>query len=129
VKHPLAVKVLVVDDSALVRRILEAGLSADPMINVIGTAGDPYAARDKIVESKPDVITLDIEMPRMDGIEFLRRLMPQMPIAVVMVSSLTARGAQATFDALEAGAVDFVTKPGSQFGAGLEFMLNELRER
>jgi two-component system, chemotaxis family, protein-glutamate methylesterase/glutaminase len=129
VKHPQAVKVLIVDDSALVRRVLEAGLSADPMIDVIGSAGDPYAARDKIVENKPDVITLDIEMPRMDGIEFLRKLMPQMPIPVVMVSSLTQRGAQATFDALEAGAVDFVTKPGSQFGAGLEFMMHELRDK
>jgi two-component system, chemotaxis family, protein-glutamate methylesterase/glutaminase len=129
VKHPNAVKVLVVDDSALVRQILERGLSADPMIEVIGTACDPYVARDKIVARKPDVITLDVEMPRMDGIEFLRKLMPQMPIPVVMVSSLTQAGAQATFDALEAGAVDFVAKPGSQFGSGLEGMLTELREK
>jgi two-component system, chemotaxis family, protein-glutamate methylesterase/glutaminase len=129
VKSALAVKVLIVDDSALVRQVLERGLSADPMIHVIATAADPYAARDRIVEQRPDVITLDVEMPRMDGVEFLRKLMPQMPIPVVMVSSLTQAGAQATLDALEAGAVDFVAKPGNQFGVGLENMLVELREK
>lgn len=124
------VRVLVVDDSALVRKVLESGLNSDPRLSVLGTAPDPYAARDLIVQSKPDVITLDIEMPKMDGVEFLRRLMAQMPIPVVMVSSLTERGAQATFDALEAGAVDFVTKPGSQYGGkGLESMLGELRNK
>jgi two-component system chemotaxis response regulator CheB len=83
-----------------------------------------------IVQQKPDVLTLDVEMPRMDGVEFLRRLMSQMPIPVVMVSSLTQAGAQATLDALDAGAVDFVTKPGSQFGGkGLESMMGELRAK
>lgn len=124
------VKVLIVDDSALVRKVLEAGLSADPRIVVVGTAPDPYVARDMIVQQKPDVLTLDVEMPRMDGVEFLRRLMSQMPIPVVMVSSLTDAGAQATLDALDAGAVDFVTKPGSQFGGkGLESMMSELRTK
>ncbi len=124
------IKVLVVDDSALVRKILETGLSADPGIAVIGTAPDPYIARDMIVQSKPDVLTLDVEMPKMDGVEFLRRLMAQMPIPVIMVSSLTAKGAQTTLDALDAGAVDFVTKPGSQFGGkDLESMMGELRAK
>lgn len=122
------IKVLVVDDSALVRKVLEAGLSADPRIVVVGTAPDPYVARDMIIKEKPDVLTLDVEMPKMDGVEFLRRLMAQMPIPVVMVSSLTEAGAQATLDALDAGAVDFVTKPGSQFGGkGLDAMMGELR--
>jgi two-component system, chemotaxis family, protein-glutamate methylesterase/glutaminase len=122
------IKVLIVDDSALVRKVLEAGLSADPRIVVVGTAPDPYVARDMIVQQKPDVLTLDVEMPRMDGVEFLRRLMSQMPIPVIMVSSLTEAGAQATLDALDAGAVDFVTKPGSQFGGkGLDSMMGELR--
>ena len=102
------VRVLVVDDSALVRQILSSGLAMDPGIEVVGTASDPYMARDKIVELKPDVLTLDVEMPRMDGVEFLRRLMPQYPLPVVMVSSLTQKGKQITIDALEAGAVDFV---------------------
>lgn len=124
------IKVLIVDDSALVRNVLEAGLSADPRIVVIGTAPDPYVARDMIVRQRPDVLTLDVEMPKMDGVEFLRRLMSQMPMPVVMVSSLTEAGAQATLDALDAGAVDFVTKPGSQFGGkGLDSMMGDLRAK
>lgn len=127
---PGPIKVLVVDDSALVRKVIETGLTADPRIVVVGTAPDPYVARDLIIQAKPDVLTLDVEMPRMDGVEFLRRLMTQMPIPVVMVSSLTEAGAQATLDALDAGAVDFVTKPGSQFGGkGLEAMMDELRTK
>jgi two-component system chemotaxis response regulator CheB len=105
------VRVLIIDDSALVRQILSKGLDLDPGIEVVGTAPNPYVARDKIVGLKPDVLTLDVEMPHMDGVEFLRRLMPQYPIPVVMVSSLTQRGKQITMDALEAGAVDFVAKP------------------
>lgn len=124
------IKVLVVDDSALVRKVLEEGLKSDPRIVVVGTAPDPYVARDLILQHKPDVLTLDVEMPRMDGVEFLRRLMAQMPIPVVMVSSLTERGAQATLDAMDAGAVDFVTKPGSQYGGkGLIAMMDELRQK
>ncbi|MCK4690891.1 MAG: chemotaxis response regulator protein-glutamate methylesterase [Desulfuromonadales bacterium] len=123
------IRVLVVDDSALVRNILSQGLSMDPNIEVIGTASDPYIARDKIVELQPDVLTLDVEMPRMDGVAFLRKLMPQYPIPTVMVSSLTQRGKQITIDALDAGAVDFVAKPTSNVAAGLNAMLMELRAK
>ncbi len=123
------VRVLVVDDSALVRNILSQGLAMDPGIEVVGTASDPYIARDKIVELQPDVLTLDVEMPRMDGVAFLRKLMPQYPIPVVMVSSLTQRGKQITMEALDAGAVDFVAKPTSNVSAGLNAMLMELRSK
>lgn len=123
------VRVLVVDDSALVRNILSQGLALDPTIEVVGTASDPYMARDKIVELQPDVLTLDVEMPRMDGVAFLRRLMPQYPLPVVMVSSLTQRGKQITMEALDAGAVDFVAKPTSNVAAGLNAMLTELRTK
>ena len=123
------IKVLIVDDSALVRNILTEGLSGDPGIEVVGTAPDPFVARDKIVQLAPDVMTLDVEMPRMDGVEFLRRLMPQYPMPVVMVSSLTAKGQQITMDALEAGAVDFVCKPASGLAHGLKDMMMELRTK
>lgn len=123
------VRVLVVDDSALVRNILSQGLSVDPNIEVVGTAPDPYIARDQIVKLQPDVITLDVEMPRMDGVAFLRKLMPQFPVPIVMVSSLTQRGKQITMEALEAGAVDFVAKPTSNVAAGLNAMLAELRSK
>ena len=123
------IRVLIVDDSALVRNILSQGLSMDPGIEVVGTASDPYIARDKIIELLPDVITLDVEMPRMDGVVFLRKLMPQFPVPVVMVSSLTQRGKQITMEALDAGAVDFVAKPTSNVAAGLNAMLMELRSK
>lgn len=123
------IKVLVVDDSALVRQILSASLSQDPGIRVVGTAPDPYAARDKILELRPDVMTLDVEMPRMDGVEFLRKLLPQYPIPVVMVSALTKRGKAITLEALEAGAVDFVTKPSSDLARGLAEVMHELRTK
>ncbi len=123
------VKVLVVDDSSLVRQILSEGLAADPGIDVVGTAPDPFVARDKIIQLRPDVLTLDVEMPRMDGVEFLRRLMPQYPIPVVMVSSLTQKGKQITMDALEAGAVDFVSKPSIGLAQGLNSMMMELRTK
>ena len=97
---------LVVDDSAMVRGILSQGLDADPEIEVVGTASDPYMAREQIMKTKPDVLTLDVEMPRMDGVAFLRRLMPQHPLPVLMVSSLTQRGKEITLQSLEAGAVD-----------------------
>ncbi len=123
------VKVLIVDDSALVRDILSKGLSSDPGLEVIGTAADVYIARTLIVEHRPDVLTLDIEMPRMDGIEFLRRLMPQFPLPVVVVSSLTQRGKEITMQALEAGAIDFVPKPASDVARGLKDMMLELRTK
>ncbi|MDY7001638.1 MAG: chemotaxis response regulator protein-glutamate methylesterase [Thermodesulfobacteriota bacterium] len=123
------IRVLVVDDSALVRDILSQGLGADPGIEIVGVASDPYVARDKIVQLNPDLLTLDVEMPRMDGVEFLRKLMPQRPLPVVMVSALTERGKQITLDALEAGAVDFVTKPKSDVARGLNAMLMELRTK
>ncbi len=121
------VRVLIVDDSALVRQILTQGLSMDPGIEVVGSASDPYIARDKILNLKPDVLTLDVEMPRMDGVEFLRKLMPQHPLPVLMVSSLTQKGKQITLEALEAGAVDFVSKPTSDIQRGLSLMIQELQ--
>ena len=123
------VRVLVVDDSALVREVLRTGLNADPEIEVVGTATDPFNARDKIVKLRPDVLTLDVEMPKMDGVEFLRQLMPQFPLPVVMVSALTERGQKITLEALDSGAVDFVTKPTSNLAAGLEGMMSQLRRK
>lgn len=123
------IRVLVVDDSALVRDILTKGLAMDPGLDVVGSASDPYAARDMILSLNPDVMTLDVEMPRMDGVEFLRKLMPQKPIPVVMVSALTEKGKKITFEALEAGAVDFVTKPSVDVMRGLNAMLMELRTK
>ena len=104
-------RVLIVDDSALVRRMLTEVLDADPEIEVVGTAEDAYAARAKIKQLNPDVITLDVEMPKMDGLTFLRHLMRLHPMPVVMISSLTERGANVTLDALAIGAVDFIGKP------------------
>ena len=105
------VRVLIVDDSASVRQTLTAVLQADPDIEVIGTASDPFMAAKRIQEDIPDVITLDVEMPRMDGITFLRKLMQQRPIPVVMCSSLTEAGTETLLQALEAGAVDVIVKP------------------
>lgn len=105
------ITVLVVDDSALVRKLLSELLNSDPEIEVVGTAIDPYQARDKIKQLNPDVLTLDVEMPRMDGVTFLKNLMRLHPKPVVMISTLTEHGAQVTLDALEIGAVDFVAKP------------------
>ncbi len=123
------IKILIVDDSALVREILKKGLSSDPQIEVVGTAPDVYVARDKIVLRKPDVLTLDIEMPRMDGIDFLKRLMPQYPLPVVVVSAMAAPGARATLEALENGAVDFVLKPSVRIGSQLAEMMEELKAK
>jgi len=107
------IKVLIVDDSAVVRQILQGALSADPDIQVVGTAPDPYVARDMIVEFKPDVVTLDVEMPRMDGITFLRKLMRHYPLPVIIVSSLTSTGGELALEALAAGAVEVMCKPGA----------------
>jgi two-component system chemotaxis response regulator CheB len=108
---PRKVRVLIVDDSATVRQALTAVLESDPQIEVIGVASDPFQAARRIADQIPDVITLDVEMPRMDGITFLRRLMAQHPIPVVMCSSLTESGSETLFQALEAGAVDVILKP------------------
>jgi len=104
-------RVLVIDDSALMRQVLTRLLSSDPDLEVVGAAPDPYIARDKIRALAPDVLTLDVEMPRMDGLAFLEQLMRARPMPVVMVSSLTEAGAEVTLRALELGAVDFVAKP------------------
>lgn len=122
----MAIRVLIVDDSATARAVLREILESDPTIEVVATASDAYVARDKIVELKPDVVCLDVEMPRMDGITFLKRLMHYMPVPVVMVSSLTQNGAKTTLEALEAGAVDFVGKPHSHIYDGVETMREEL---
>jgi len=113
------IRVLVVDDSALVRQLMTQLLEADPGIQVVGAAADPYIARDKIKQLDPDVLTLDVEMPRMDGLTFLRNLMRLRPMPVVMVSTLTERGAQVTLDALALGAVDFIAKPKLDVARGL----------
>ncbi|MGA2635496.1 MAG: chemotaxis response regulator protein-glutamate methylesterase [Terracidiphilus sp.] len=105
------IRVLIVDDSAVVRQTLRDVLDSDPEIEVIATAGDPFVAADRIAEQAPDVITLDIEMPRMDGLTFLKKLMSQHPIPVVICSSLADEGAQSTLRALEYGAVEIITKP------------------
>jgi len=105
------VRVLIVDDSALMRKLLTSVLEADDGIEVVGTAPDPYVAREQIKALNPDVVTLDVEMPHMNGIEFLRKIMELRPTPVVMISSLTQAGAETTLEALEIGAVDFVAKP------------------
>ena len=117
------IKVLVVEDSLVFRELLVRNLNKDPAIEVVAAARDPYEARDAIVEHKPDVMTLDIELPRMSGIEFLRKLMPQYPLPVVVISSLSDK----VFDALNAGAVEFVAKPTVTDRAQIEaFVRNEL---
>lgn len=122
----MAIKVLIVDDSATARAAIKDILEADKEIEVVGIAPDAFVARDKVVELKPDVICLDVEMPRMDGITFLKKLMQYMPTPVIMVSSLTQKGAQTTLDALEAGAIDFVGKPHSNIYDGKNEIKDEL---
>jgi two-component system chemotaxis response regulator CheB len=123
---PRKIKVLIVDDSALVRQLLTEILGADPAIEIVGTAQDAYMAREKIKRFNPDVLTLDVEMPKMDGIQFLRNLMRLRPMPVVMCSSLTDRGADVTLDALALGAVDFVTKPKVDVAYKLEDYAQEI---
>lgn len=112
------IRVLVVDDSAVVRRMISDTLSLDPEIEVVGTAADPYIARDKILELNPDVLTLDIEMPRMDGLTFLRILQQHRPMPVVVISSATQSGSRAALQAMELGAVDVLAKPTSAWHVG-----------
>jgi two-component system, chemotaxis family, protein-glutamate methylesterase/glutaminase len=115
---PRPIRVLIVDDSALVRKMLTAALAGDKQIEIVGTAPDAFIARDKILALNPDVITLDIEMPRMDGITFLRKLMQFRPIPVIVISSLGHAGAQASIDALRAGAVEILCKPNGPCSIG-----------
>lgn len=123
------IKVLVVDDSALMRSILKEILNKFPDIEVVGAASDPIAAREMIKQLNPDVLTLDVEMPRMDGLEFLEKLMRLRPMPVLMVSSLTERGNETTLRALELGAVDFVTKPKIGIQNGMEELASVLAEK
>ncbi len=120
------IKVLIVDDSALVRQVLSEMLNSAPDIEVVGTAQDPYVARERIKSLNPDVLTLDVEMPRMDGVTFLRNLMRLRPMPVVMVSTLTEKGADITFQALELGAVDFVSKPKTDIAHTLDDYAEEI---
>lgn len=118
----LSVKVIIVDDSLVYREVLARGIASDPEIRIIAKASDPFEARDRILEYDPDVMICDVEMPRMNGIEFLRRLLPQHPIPVIVISS----DRSSIFDALEAGAIDFVPKPGVQSAHHVEAFLKEL---
>jgi len=122
----MTIKVLVIDDSALVRSLLSRILDQDPDIEVVGTACDPYDAREKIKKLHPDVLTLDVEMPRMDGITFLKNLMRLHPMPVVMVSSLTEKGAETTLQSLELGAFDFVSKPKGEPTSALARLADEI---
>lgn len=111
-------KVLLVDDSAIVRQTLQKQLEKYPEVTIVGTASDPYVARDKIVALKPDVLILDIEMPRMDGITFLQKLMEHYPLPVIILSSLAKKGSRTAFAAFEAGAVEVMAKPGAAYSIG-----------
>lgn len=117
-RHNRRIRVLVVDDSALVRKAIGEALARDPELEVVGTAPDPYVAREKIARLDPDVLTLDLEMPRMDGLTFLRILMQHHPLPVVVVSSLAQAGSQAALEAIEAGAVDVIAKPDGTMSLG-----------
>jgi len=112
------IRVLIVDDSAVIRKVFTEKLSREKDINVIGTAPDPFVARDKIVKLKPDVITLDIEMPRMDGLTFLRKIMRYYPIPVIIVSSLTSKGGKMAMEALSLGAVEVLSKASTSYSVG-----------
>ncbi len=113
-----AIRVLIVDDSAVVRKVFASELSKERGIEVIGTAPDPYVARDKIVQLQPDVITLDIEMPRMDGLTFLKKLMKHYPLPVIIVSSLTPKGGAMAMEALASGALEVICKPTAAYSVG-----------
>ncbi len=119
---PNKIRVLIVDDSMLFREVLLRGLSSDPSIEVVATANDPFEARDKIVSSKPDVMTCDVEMPKMNGIEFIKKLMPQYPLPIIVVSSTSGT----VFDAMNAGAVEFVGKPDLTSVNSVENFINDL---
>lgn len=119
------IRVMIIDDSILFRELIAKGVGSDNAIDVVAKATDPFDARDKILEFKPDVITCDVEMPRMNGIEFVRRLIPQYPVPVIVVSSVSS----AVFDAMNAGAVDFITKPDVQSPNGVKNFITDLIQR
>lgn len=121
----MGIRVLVVDDSVVFRKILEKGISVDPSIEVVATAVDPFDARDKILEYEPDVVTCDIEMPKMDGIEFVKRLLPQYSVPVIVVSSISDR----VFDAMNAGAIDFVSKPNERSPESVQLFILDLIQK
>lgn len=123
------IRVLVIDDSALIRRLMTEIINSQPDMTVVGTAADPYAARELIKATQPDVLTLDVEMPRMDGLDFLEKLMRLRPMPVVMVSTLTERGSDVTMRALELGAVDFIAKPKLEIAKGMTESAEALLER
>lgn len=119
------IRVLVVDDSLLFRELISQGISSDPWMEVVAKAVDPFDARDKILQFNPDVMVCDVEMPKMNGVEFIKRLLPQYPIPVVVVSSLSA----SVFEAMNAGAVDFITKPDAQSEENLKNFIYELKTK
>lgn len=125
----MKIKVLIVDDSALIRSVMKEIISSQPDMEVVGVAPDPIIARDLIKQTNPDVLTLDVEMPRMDGLDFLEKLMRLRPMPVVMVSSLTERGSEITLRALELGAVDFVTKPKISIQSGMQEYTDMIAEK
>ena len=121
-KNTRKIRVLIVDDSLLFREVISRGLSSDPLIEVVAKAGDPFEARDEIIRVKPDVMICDVQMPRMNGIEFIRRLLPQYPLPVIVVSGVT----DAVFDALSAGAVEFEAKPDVNSPGSVQRFLGQL---
>ncbi|MBI4754329.1 MAG: chemotaxis response regulator protein-glutamate methylesterase [Betaproteobacteria bacterium] len=125
----MSIKVLVIDDSALMRALLTEMINTAPDLEVVGGAPDPLVAREMIKALNPDVLTLDVEMPKMDGLDFLERLMRLRPMPTIMVSSLTERGSEVTLRALELGAVDFVTKPRSDFAGAMQRYAEEICEK
>jgi len=125
----MKIKVLVIDDSALIRSLLTEIINSQPDLEVVGAAPDPLVARDMIKQLNPDVLTLDVEMPKMDGLEFLERLMRLRPMPVVMVSTLTERGSEITLRALELGAIDFVTKPKMSIVDGMHEYTNLIADK
>ena len=125
--HNKPVRVMVIDDSAVVRQVLSSSIAQDQQIEVIGVATDPFDARDKIVSLRPDVVTLDIEMPRMDGLTFLKKLMKFYPLPVIVVSTLSQKGSDAAYQAMTNGAVDVVGKPTDR--TALKQLAVELQEK
>jgi two-component system chemotaxis response regulator CheB len=126
---PRRIRCLIVDDSAVIRSVLQRMLSSDPEIEVVGSAPDPYVAREKLVELKPDVMTLDIEMPRMDGLTFLEKVMAAMPTRTLIISSLAKQQSEMALRALEAGAIDVLAKPAIDVTDALQGMRDELVAR